>query len=74
MQIGLEETTNTLYNYPQVIQTKKTVSAVLAAYVLCFLTIILLQWQFKLYGVNAEIVMGFREDNPAVTFLADHYI
>ena len=28
----------------------------------------------ELYGVNVEMVMGVREDNPDVMFLADHYI
>ena len=81
-----KQQTQHLYNYPKVIQTKKIVSAVLAAYVACFPTIILLEWQFLfcifmqkiwgigLYGVNAEMVMRFREDNPDVMFLADHYI
>ena len=81
-----KQQTQHLYKNPKVIQTKKTVSAVLAAYVPCFPAIILLEWQFLfcifmqkicgigLYGVNAEMVMRFREDNPDVMFLADHYI
>ena len=74
--------TQHLSSYPKVIQTKKIVSAVLAAYAPCFPTIILLEWQFLfcifilkirgigLYGVDEQMVMGFREDNPAVMFLA----
>ena len=31
-------------------------------------------WGIELYGVDAEMVTEFREDNPAVMFLADHYI
>ena len=84
--ISRKQQTHHLYYYPKVIQTNKIVSAVLAAYVPCFPMIILLEWQFLfcifmqkiwgigLYGANAEMVMGFSEDNPAVMFLADHYI
>ena len=32
------------------------------------------RWGIELYVVNAEMVMGFKEDNYAGMFLADNYI
>ena len=87
MQIELEKTTNTASlqlpkSYSNEENSKCCFSCIcsllsddyfarVAIFVLYFYAKDMMYW---IYGVNVEMVMRFREDNPAVMFLADHYI